>query len=39
MLAALNGMKVAGALKNAEIRIVLSGDEERPGAPMKARTT
>jgi glutamate carboxypeptidase len=38
MLAALNAMKQAGALDNSEIRIVLSGDEERAGAPIdKAR--
>ncbi len=38
MLAALQAMQQAGALKNAEIRIVLSGDEERPGMPLeKAR--
>jgi len=38
MLAALNAMKQAGALEKAEIRIVLSGDEERPGEPLeKAR--
>jgi glutamate carboxypeptidase len=38
MLAALHAMKDAGALDTAEIRIVLSGDEERPGAPLeKAR--
>jgi glutamate carboxypeptidase len=38
MLAALRAMKEAGALENAEIRIVLSGDEERGGVPLdKAR--
>jgi glutamate carboxypeptidase len=38
MLAALNAMKQAGALQKSEIRIVLSGDEERAGAPIdKAR--
>jgi glutamate carboxypeptidase len=38
MLAALHAMQEAGALKNAEIRIVLSGDEERGGTPIeKAR--
>jgi glutamate carboxypeptidase len=38
MLAALNAMKQAGALNTAEIRIVLSGDEERAGDPLaKAR--
>jgi glutamate carboxypeptidase len=34
MLAALQAMKTAGALNNAEIRIVLSGDEERHGTPV-----
>jgi glutamate carboxypeptidase len=34
MLAALEAMKTAGALDNAEIRIVLSGDEERHGSPL-----
>ena len=33
MLTALQAMKAAGALDNAEIRIVLSGDEERHGLP------
>jgi glutamate carboxypeptidase len=38
MLAALRAMKEAGTLENSEIRIVLSGDEERGGAPIeKAR--
>jgi glutamate carboxypeptidase len=38
MLAALHAMQEAGALQNAEIQIVLSGDEERVGAPFdKAR--
>ncbi len=38
MLAALTAMKDAGVLDRAEIRIVLSGDEERFGAPIeKAR--
>jgi glutamate carboxypeptidase len=35
MLAALRAMKDAGALENAEIRIVLSGDEERVGTPFE----
>jgi glutamate carboxypeptidase len=35
MLAALRAMKDAGALDRAEIRIVLSGDEERTGAPFE----
>jgi glutamate carboxypeptidase len=34
MLTALKAMKAAGALENAEIRIVLSGDEERHGQPV-----
>src|SRR5215469_2820906 len=34
MLTALEAMKAAGALDNAEIRIVLSGDEERHGSPI-----
>jgi glutamate carboxypeptidase len=33
MLTALKGMKAAGTLENAEITIVLSGDEERHGEP------
>jgi glutamate carboxypeptidase len=33
MLTALQAMKAAGVLDNAEIRIVLSGDEERHGEP------
>jgi glutamate carboxypeptidase len=35
MLAALAAMKDAGLLEDAEIRIVLDGDEERPGEPME----
>lgn len=34
MLTALRAMKAAGALDNTEIRIVLSGDEERHGEPI-----
>ena len=34
MLAALRAMQQAGVLDHAEIRIVLSGDEERVGDPM-----
>jgi glutamate carboxypeptidase len=34
MLIALQAMKAAGVLDNAEIRIVLSGDEERHGEPI-----
>jgi len=33
MLTALKAMKAAGTLDNAEIRIVLSGDEEKHGTP------
>jgi len=36
MLAALRAMKEAAALDHAEIRIVLSGDEERAGKPIEA---
>jgi len=36
MLAALRAMKDAGVLEHAEIRIVLSGDEERTGSPIEA---
>jgi glutamate carboxypeptidase len=35
MLAALRAMEFAGVLRNTEIRIVLSGDEERPGDPVE----
>jgi glutamate carboxypeptidase len=34
MLAALRAMEFAGVLRNTEIRIVLSGDEERVGDPV-----
>ena len=34
MLTALQAMKTAGVLDNAEIRIVLSGDEEKHGFPV-----
>jgi len=34
MLAALRAMKAAGTLKNADITVVLTGDEEKPGAPL-----
>ena len=34
MLAALRAMQEAGSLEHAEIRIVLSGDEERVGDPI-----
>jgi len=36
MLAALRAMEFAGELRKTEIRIVLSGDEERPGEPLEA---
>ena len=36
MLAALRAMEFAGVLRNSEIRVVLSGDEERPGEPLEA---
>ena len=36
MVAALRAMKAAGTLKDADIEIVLTGDEERPGAPLEA---
>ena len=35
MLAALKAMNEAGVLERSEIRIVLSGDEERVGAPIE----
>lgn len=35
MLSALRAMQDAGTLANTEIRIVLSGDEERFGAPLE----
>jgi glutamate carboxypeptidase len=34
MVAALRAMQAAGTLKNADIVIVLTGDEEDPGAPL-----
>jgi len=34
MVAALRAMQKAGVLKNADITIVLTGDEERPGRPL-----
>jgi glutamate carboxypeptidase len=34
IVAALRAMNAAGTLKNAEIMIVLTGDEERPGTPI-----
>jgi glutamate carboxypeptidase len=35
IVAALRGMQAGGTLKNADIRIVLTGDEERVGAPVE----
>jgi glutamate carboxypeptidase len=35
MLAALRAMQEAGALNSTEIRVVLSGDEERTGSPIE----
>lgn len=34
MISALRAMKAAGALKNADITIVMTGDEEKPGHPL-----
>jgi glutamate carboxypeptidase len=34
IIAALRAMHAAGTLRDADIRIVLTGDEERPGAPI-----
>ena len=34
MLTALKAMKAAGTLKNADIEVVLTGDEEDPGDPL-----
>lgn len=36
ILAALRGMNAGGTLKNADIVVVLTGDEERVGAPVDA---
>jgi len=36
MLAALRAMHTAGALRAADITVVLTGDEEKPGAPLAA---
>ena len=35
MIAALRAMQAAGTLKNADIKIVLTGDEEDPGNPIE----
>ncbi len=34
MVAALRAMHAAGTLKDADITVVLTGDEEKPGAPL-----
>jgi glutamate carboxypeptidase len=34
MVSALRALKTAGALRTADIRVVLSGDEEEPGPPI-----
>ena len=34
MIAALRAMQAAGTLKDANITVVMTGDEERPGAPI-----
>lgn len=34
IIAAMRAMQAAGTLKNADIKIVLTGDEERTGAPL-----
>lgn len=36
IVAALRGMQAAGTLRNADIVVVLTGDEERVGAPIDA---
>lgn len=36
MLAALRAMQAAGTLKRADITVVLTGDEEKPGSPLSA---
>ncbi|WEK41649.1 MAG: M20/M25/M40 family metallo-hydrolase [Candidatus Sphingomonas colombiensis] len=36
IIAALRAMQAAGTLKNADIKVVLTGDEERTGAPQDA---
>ena len=35
MIAALRAMKAAGTLRNTNVEIVLTGDEEDPGAPLE----
>lgn len=34
MIAALRAMQAAGTLKNADITVVMTGDEEKPGTPL-----
>lgn len=36
IVAALRAMHAAGKLKNADITVVLTGDEEKPGEPLEA---
>lgn len=36
IVAAIRAMHAAGTLKDADIKVVLTGDEERPGAPIEA---
>ena len=36
MIAALRAMQAAGTLRDADIMVVMTGDEERPGAPIAA---
>lgn len=36
MIAALRAMDAAGTLKDADITVVFTGDEEKPGAPLAA---
>ncbi len=36
IIAALRAMHTAGTLKQADIKVVLTGDEERPGSPLEA---
>jgi len=36
MIAALRAMQAAGTLRDADITVVMTGDEERPGAPIAA---
>jgi len=36
LIAALRAMQAAGTLRDADIMVVMTGDEERPGAPIAA---